>query len=380
MKQLSAAGRQVIAAVVAITVIGFALRLARYEQSVFGDETSTLYIVDGRSLSDLMRLLSGDAEISPPLFFILAWLSAKLGSMPELVRLPSLVAGTVSIPLVYMVGARAVNRPAGLIAASVMALNPFMIFYSGDGRGYAVAIALLLGSTLAMLAGARDGRTRWWVLYGALSLLAMYTHYTSAFVLVAQLGWLFWAYPQARKPAVIANLAAAVLFLPWVPELIDDLNSPTVDILSALQGDGFGAKRQAIEIWAVGYPFQTPHQLPGVVAIVLGLVGFVLACVTGVFRHLRARSTLAGRDAVPLLSKGMTLVLALAAATAVFELLILFVTGNDLARGPEPRDLVRRIGVADRCRARFGRTTGGNHLHGCSARVLRDRRDPDPRL
>ncbi len=125
-------------------------------------------------------------------------------------------------------------------------------------------------------------------LYGLLSLLAMYTHYTSAFVLIAQLAWLLWAHPDARRPALLANAAAAVLFLPWVPGLLDDMNSPTIDILSALQGDGFGVKRQAVEAWAVGYPFKTPHQFPGVFPAALALVGLVIAAVAGLVRHLRA--------------------------------------------------------------------------------------------
>ncbi len=325
------ASRRVLLAVAALTLLGFALRLARYQQTVLGDETSTLYIVDGRSLSDVLDLVSSDAEISPPLYFILAWLTTKLGSNPELVRLPSLIAGTISIPLVYLLGARAMNRRAGLIAAAVMTLTPFMIFYSADGRGYAVAIAFLLASTLAMLAAARTGRTAWWVAYGAFTLAAMYTHYTAAFVLIAQLGWLMWAHPEARKAALIANVGAAFLYLPWVPGLLDDSASPTIDILSALQGDGFGVKRQAVEVWIAGYPFQQPESVPGMLAAVLGTAGLLTAVVAASVRRfrLRAAATAAGR-AVPLLPKGAILVIAIAVSTPVFELLILALTGNDL--------------------------------------------------
>ncbi|HET6830903.1 MAG TPA: glycosyltransferase family 39 protein, partial [Solirubrobacterales bacterium] len=202
---------------------------------------------------------------------------------------------------------------------------------SADGRGYAVAIALLLGSTLAMLAATRSGRTRWWVAYGALSLLAMYTHYTAAFVLLAQLGWLLWAHPAARRPALIANVAAAVLFLPWLPGLLDDAASPTIEVLSHLQGDGFAAKRVAVEAWAVGYPFQAPRDVPGVFAGVLGLVGFVAAAIASLVRRLQRRAAAAAvGERLPLLPKGAVLVLALALATAVFEAAILFLTGNDL--------------------------------------------------
>ena len=331
LKQTRAGARSVIFAVAALTVLGFALRLARYQQTVFGDELSTLYIVDGRSLADVMDYVSGDAEITPPLYFILAWLTTKLGSAPELVRLPSLIAGTISIPLVYLVGVRALSRPAALIAAAVMALSPFMISYSADGRGYAVAIALLLGSTLAMLAGARDGRARWWVAYGALSLLAMYTHYTAAFVLVAQLVWLLWAHPRARVPALIANACAAVLYLPWAPGLLADAGSPTTDIIYAIQGSGIGTKLDAIGQWAFGYPYASYPGYPGLVPIWIGAVGFATAAAVGLLRHLRARKTApADSSRPPLVSPGMALALALALSNVVLALLFLLITGNDL--------------------------------------------------
>ena len=331
MKQILAGARWVVLAVGGLTALGLALRLARYQQTVFGDELSTLYIVDGRSLPEVMSYVSGDAEITPPLYFLLAWLTTKLGSAPELVRLPSLIAGTVSIPLTYLVGARALSRPAGLIAAAVMALSPFMIFYSADGRGYAVAIALLLGSTLAMLAGARDGRARWWVAYGTLSLLAMYTHYTTAFVLVAQLLWLIWAHPKARAPALIANVCAALLYLPWVSGLLADFDSPTTDVLYAIQGSGLDTKLEAIGSWLVGYPYRTLSDFLGPVPVLAGAFGFATAAAVGIARHLRGRMPgPADASRPPLISPGMALVLVLALSNVVLALLFLLITGNDL--------------------------------------------------
>ena len=80
-----------------------------------------------------------------------------------------------------------------------MTLSPSMIFYSGDGRGYALLILLAARLDAVDARGrARRSRTRWWVAYAAFSALAMYTHYTAAFVLIGQLGWVLWAHPQAR--------------------------------------------------------------------------------------------------------------------------------------------------------------------------------------
>lgn len=321
-ERLDSGPRWFIAAVAVLTVVGLALRLSHLGSAFIGDEMSTLWIIRNNDLAGTLSTVSSDAEISPPLYFILAWLMSKIGSAPELIRVPSLIAGTVSIPLTYMVGLRTIGRTGGLIAAAVIALNPFMIYYSTDGRGYAVAIALLLGSTLAMLAAARGGRTRWWVAYWGLSCLAMYTHYTSAFVLIAQLVWLLWAYPQARKAALIANIAAAVAFVPWLPSTIADTNSPTIAILSALQGSGFTAKRIAVENWAFGYPYVTPRQLPGVPALLLLVIGIAVAAVAATARTLARRARASGNAARGIrASQGMVLVSTLALATPVGEAL-----------------------------------------------------------
>ena len=325
MSRLKTHARLVPALVAGITLLGLALRLARFEQSLFGDEMSTLYLTQGRSLSDVLSLVSSDAEISPPLYFVLAWLSLKMGSAPELVRAPSLIAGTISIPLVYMLGARLIGRSAGVVAAAVVALSPLMIFYSGDGRSYALMVALLLASTLAMLEAVRGGSARWWGAYALSSCLAMYTHYTAAAVLIGQLAWVLWAHPDARRAAILSNLGAAVLFVPWIPSFLRDNDSPTLEVLSRLQGKSFAAKRYATEVWAVGYPFRTLTQLPGALAAVVGFAGFLGALVAGALRFRSAREP---RTSIP--GPNVVLVLVLLLSTPVFELALWALTGNDL--------------------------------------------------
>ena len=171
-----------------------------------------------------------------------------------MLRAPSFLAGVAAIPLVYLVGARTVGRTAALVAAAITALSPFMIYYSTEARGYELMVALALLSTLAMLVAIDDRRARWWALYAASSCAAVYTHYTAVFVLAAQLIWLLWARPEARRPALLANLGAALAFLPWITGLIADLNSPTTKILGALEPFDLDSVRIVLEHWSMGYP------------------------------------------------------------------------------------------------------------------------------
>ncbi len=234
---------------------GLFMRLSVYGQSIVGDELSTLWIVDNHGLGGVISFVSGDGEISPPFYFVLAWFASKLGGAPELVRLPSLLAGLASLPLYFLIGKRLFSQNAGIVAASVAALSPFLVYFSANGRSYSVMIFLLLVSLLTMLIAAEDGRKRWWAGYALASCLAMYTHYTAAFVLIAQLGWLLLAMPQARRAALISNAAAAAFFLPWLPSYFADSDSPTIPLLEALQGSGFEAKQTAVEqllFWKIG--------------------------------------------------------------------------------------------------------------------------------
>ncbi len=266
---------------VALTALGAALRLSVAGQSLFADELSTYWILDTNGLGGVVSTVHTDAEITPPLFFVLSWLTTRIDLTPELLRAPALLAGSATIPLVYLVGARTVGRGAALVAAALTTLAPFMIFYSAEGRGYGLAMGLVTLSTLALLLAADSGRARWWIVYAAASCLAMYTHYTVAFLLVAQLLWLLWAHPEARRAALLANAGAAVGYLPWLTGLKADFDSPTTDILSALAPITADSVSSGLAHWSVGYPYQYEStgllDLPGPAALVLLGLGLVLA-------------------------------------------------------------------------------------------------------
>src|SRR5207302_10785636 len=174
--------------VAALTVLGAAVRVIVAHQSVFADELSTYWISATHSLGGVLSLLYSTgrihhAEITPPLSFLASWLTTRAGSSPDLLRLSALLAGTATIPLVYLLGLRTVGRRAALLATAITALSPFMIYYSTEARAYGLLMLLTLASTLAMLLALDTRRARWWVLYAVAAVSALWTHYTCAFVL-----------------------------------------------------------------------------------------------------------------------------------------------------------------------------------------------------
>src|SRR5215212_396612 len=138
--------------VAVLAAVGAALRFGVVHQSLFADELSTRFVIAGHGLADVVSVVHTDAEITPPLYFVSAWLTTRIDLSPELLRAPSLLAGVAAIPLVYRLGERTVGRCAGLVAAALTTFSPFMVYYSGEARGYELMVVLTLASTLSLLA------------------------------------------------------------------------------------------------------------------------------------------------------------------------------------------------------------------------------------
>lgn len=269
----------------ALIVLGFALRLPGTSQGFFGDEVATYWDIHAHGLGGLISALHGThIEITPPLFFVLSWVTSHIGHAPVWLRLPSLLAGTATIAAVYALGVRAFGRAAALVAAALTVLSPFMLYYSSEARAYALMMLLVTLSTLSLLQALRDGRARWWAGYAILSCAALYSHYTCVFYLAGQFLWLLWARRDRWRPAVLANLAVAVGLLPWASAIVNAENSPTTAIMSALTPFTPHDVLVYFEHWALGFAYPASGGLtglPGLPAVLLVGLGVLVGAAGG---------------------------------------------------------------------------------------------------
>jgi 4-amino-4-deoxy-L-arabinose transferase-like glycosyltransferase len=250
--------------------------------SLFEDEASTYYIVTGHSLGQILQPQYGHAiELNPPLYFLLSWAAERFGSSPELLRATSLLAGVGAIPVTFLVGVRTFGRRAGLSAAALVALSPFLIFYSTQARPYALLVFLSIASTLALVRALDGEGWRWWVVYAICSCAAMYTQYTALFVLAAQAIWAFVSQPRARRTVVLANLCAAIGFAPHIPAVIRDSRSFGAHAFAVLEPFNLHTVGHDLAVWAVGQPWATLASVPGTLALAIVAVGMTVALVGG---------------------------------------------------------------------------------------------------
>lgn len=209
-----------LAAVALLTVAAFALRFSQLHQTLAGDETFTYTDIVGRSFKTVLTTVYTGGENSPPLFFAMAWLTSKLGNPSIWIRLPSVILGTATVPVIYAVGRETVGRGAGTIAAGIVALAPFPVFYGIEARPYASMMFFVILSTLALMRAVRPGANRWWwLLYTLSAAAAAYSHYTCIFLVVVQGLWSLWLARDQLRYALAANIAVPILYVPWLPHL-----------------------------------------------------------------------------------------------------------------------------------------------------------------
>jgi hypothetical protein len=301
-----------LALVAGLTVTAFLIRLAALDQSLFADELFTYRIATRDSPADVVREVQ-DTAITPPLHYLLAWGTGKLGEPKIWIRVPSLILGAATVPLVYLVGLRTVGRTAGLMGAALIALSPFAAFYSTEARPYA-ALSFLVGlSTLALLGALQTSRRRWWVLFAVSSCLALYAHYTAVFVLAAQGLWALVAGRDRVRSLALAYVAVALGYLPWVPSFLEHRRSSGTNAIAVFNPFSPRTLAEGSAKLVPGHPFVPLDELPGMVALGLLLLTAVAMLAGTAVRIARRRR--AGRPPRP--SPAIVLVVMLALATPV---------------------------------------------------------------
>ena len=132
-----------------ITAIGLILRVWEIgAKGLWLDEAFSVWLgwqPLGELLSWLVRI-----DQHPPLYYALLHFWIKLaGDNPDDVRMLSAILGTLTIPVMFLLGRRLMGSTVGLLAALILALSPFHVRFAQETRMYT---ALTLNASLALLA------------------------------------------------------------------------------------------------------------------------------------------------------------------------------------------------------------------------------------
>ncbi len=201
--------------VAGLTALAAALRFATLGlQNYHHDEIVTASRILSGNFWEAMDAV-GYSESAPPLYYALAWLWTQVTGTGEFgLRSFSALAGVATVPVAYLIAAELRDRPAGIAAAALVAVNPMLLWYSQEGRGYALLALLTSVSLLYYLRALDRGRGRDFAFWGIASGLALATHYFAFFAIVAEAAWLLFRRRRQALRGVAIVAAFGLLLLP----------------------------------------------------------------------------------------------------------------------------------------------------------------------
>jgi 4-amino-4-deoxy-L-arabinose transferase-like glycosyltransferase len=132
-----------------LTLVGLCLRA--YRVFDFGFWTDELSALKQSNNWDSIRSYCVVWLSSPPMRYLLTSVLLHTFYMPELIRLPSLVCGTLATPIAMVLAKRWWNSRSALWAGLLFALNPWIVAHSQDGRLLVVALFAILGGACLAL-------------------------------------------------------------------------------------------------------------------------------------------------------------------------------------------------------------------------------------
>lgn len=208
--------------IVLLTLLAFLLRAFRLGfQSYWIDEAWSVYFAN-LPIGELMHLLK-TVELTPPVYHpsTVYWVRL-VGDSEYGLRFYSLVFGVMAIPLTYRLGKDLGDCRLGLLAALLLAADPYQVWHSQDARMYSILTAASVMSMWGFVNLWRRGGWRWWLIYVVGTEWAIMTHFHGGALIGVQGLFLLFSWRhrlrQIRQLVTwVSGLAAVVLILvPWL--------------------------------------------------------------------------------------------------------------------------------------------------------------------
>jgi mannosyltransferase len=214
-------------------------------------------------------------EANMSFYYLLLRFWTELGHSEAVARSFSVVASLGTLATIMVVARQLFDRRTAIIAGILLAVDPLIVFFAQDARGYALSILLATASS-ALFARAVTSETRWgpWVAYVVVSVLATYTNFWVALMLIGHAASLAFL-PPRRAPwrrLVPTGVVLGILLVPLA------LLIRTTDEGGVSWEAGSSAGKLFTKVRA-----DVPH--PVIDIVVLLVVAFVIGIAAVVRRH-----------------------------------------------------------------------------------------------
>jgi len=115
-----------------------------------------------------------------PVLYAIEYFFLYFGESEFVLRLPSVIAGVLCVPAMYVLGKMAYGRNAGLLAAFLVATSSYHVYHSQIARYYAMVMLLSIVLNLLMVKWIETEKVRYGLLFAIAGLASTFTQVTSA--------------------------------------------------------------------------------------------------------------------------------------------------------------------------------------------------------
>ena len=201
--------------------------------AIWFDEAFSSYLIQFNYF-DIAKYTSTD--VHPPLFywFLKSW-TTLFGTGEFGLRSMSIFFAVATIVVTFFLARRLFGRKVALVSLLFLTLSPMLVRYADEARMYTMVAFIVVSATYVLIKAIEAKQKRWWVFYGILVGLGMWTHYFVALIWLAHWAWHAWStYSKGAtfkvwwkkffdKNWVLAHIVAVGVFLPWLYFMVKQL-------------------------------------------------------------------------------------------------------------------------------------------------------------
>ncbi len=194
--------------------------------SIWFDESYSAYLVRG-DFADIWHLTAMD--VHPPFYyFCLKIWTMLFGTTDFAMRFMSVFFGCVAIVFAFQCIKRWFGEKPAAVSVLLLSLCPIFLRYGQEMRMYTLIFAIIAAASFVLTLALDTNKKRYWLIYGVLVSLGMWTQYLTAIAWLAQLIYVIYRYGGIKKVLhekyiVESYILAILLFVPWLPSFFVQL-------------------------------------------------------------------------------------------------------------------------------------------------------------
>jgi hypothetical protein len=166
-----------------VTVLGLGLRILVVRGFSWKEATSGY--TAGLPFGQLTHAITR-SKVAPLNVALLWGVAHTLGSTEFDLRLPSLLFGALTIPMLYLAGRALYSEEVGLLAAVAGAIGALGVWYAQDAGAASLAILLTTTTIWALQRALATNRQALWLAWGAAGAVLIWTQWSAALVVAAE--------------------------------------------------------------------------------------------------------------------------------------------------------------------------------------------------